>query len=240
MIPLVFLTFILAIKGAAAQNATDTNQVRSVQCRRYGTYDIIYIWQYMWHCLHFVTYMWHCLHFVTYMWHENWPGHWRIHHLHRLSGLCLRHLDLFCLQVFPALCFVLCVNLFSTWYNARAQYLFSTDIFVLSLCEASFLLSTKKLLRASVMLVEPQYCVNLHYISFKKKLNFLPHLRSTKRVVLAPTVLNALLCFVKFEWHSFSQHWSWSWPGRVLASRISLPHAQSPSYLIHVPEITYI
>ena len=89
-----------------------------------------------------------------------------------------------------------------------------------------FCYRTKKLLRASVMLVEPQYCVNLHYISFKKKLNFLPHLRSTKRVVLAPTVLNALLCFVKFEWHSFSQHWSWSWPGRVLASRISSSHPQ--------------
>ena len=89
-----------------------------------------------------------------------------------------------------------------------------------------FCYRTKKLLRASVMLVEPQYYVNLHYISFKKKLIFLPHLRSTKRVVLAPTVLNALLCFVKFEWHSFSQHWSWSWPGRVLASRISLSHAQ--------------
>ena len=47
MIPLFSLTFILAItaiKGAAAQNATDTNQVRSVQCRRYGTYDIIYIY----------------------------------------------------------------------------------------------------------------------------------------------------------------------------------------------------
>ena len=148
MIPLVSLTFILAIKGAAAQNATDTNQVRSVQCRRYGTYDIIYtlyILRYMWHYLHFVTYMWNNIHDVTYLWHENWPGHWRIHHIHRLSGICLRHLDLFCLQVFPALCFVLCVNLFSTWYNfVCAQYLFSTDIFVLSLCEASFLLSNKK------------------------------------------------------------------------------------------------
>ena len=120
MIPLVSLTFILAIKGAAAQNATDTNQVRSVQCRRYGTYDIIYtlyILQYMWHYLHFVTYMWNNIQDVTYLWHENWPGYWRIHHIHRLSGICLRHLDLFCLQVFPALCFVLCVNLFSTWYN---------------------------------------------------------------------------------------------------------------------------
>ena len=139
MIPLISLTFILAttaIKGAVAQNATDTNQVRGVQCCRYGTCDNMTIWQYKWHYKHNVT------------WHKNWPGHWRIPHLHRLSGLCLRHLDLFCLQVFPALCFVfcvlcfvLCVNLLSTWYNfVCAQYLFSTDIFVLSLCEASLLL----------------------------------------------------------------------------------------------------
>ena len=62
----------------------------------------------------------------------------------------------------------------------------------------------KRLLRASVMLVKPQYCVNLRYINFKKKLNFLPHFISTKCVVLAPTVLNALLCLVKFEWDSWA------------------------------------
>ena len=48
MIPLISLTFILtttAIKGAAAQNATDTNQVRGVQCCRYGICDNRTIWQ---------------------------------------------------------------------------------------------------------------------------------------------------------------------------------------------------
>ena len=147
MIPLISLTFILAItaiKGAAAQNATDTNQVRSVQCCRYCTYDIIYIYDNICVIVYILSHICDIIYTMShFLCHENWPGHWRIHHLHRLSGLCLRHLDLFCLQVSPALCFVLCVNLFST-LCARAQYLFSTDIFVLSLCEASFLLSNKK------------------------------------------------------------------------------------------------
>ena len=147
MIPLISLTFILAItaiKGAAAQNATDTNQVRSVQCRRYGTYDIIYIYDnicdivyILSHICEIIYMMSHicdmktdqvtegsitstdCLAYVYVTW---------IYFVYRYFLLC-------------ALCFVLtCFPLF----HARRQYLFSTDIFVLSLCEASFLLSHKK------------------------------------------------------------------------------------------------
>ena len=88
------------------------------------------------------------------------------------------------------------------------------------------------------MLVEPQYCVNLHYISFKKKLNFLPHLRSTKRVVLAPTVLNALLFFGQIGVISiFLSIGLGADQGEYL--QVGFLH-HTPSYLIHVPEITYI